>query len=85
MTWAATAAVLRAIGLADGRARRHARYMRLDGSPGRVDRRATLWQDEALAMDVPTVVHVSRWDRLKDPLGTITAFERYVAPATGAP
>lgn len=34
--------------------------------------------------DVPIVVQVSRWDRLKDPGGVLRAFADHIAPATGA-
>ena len=34
--------------------------------------------------DARLVVQVSRWDRLKDPLGVMEAFARFVAPATDA-
>jgi trehalose synthase len=34
--------------------------------------------------DTPLVVQVSRWDRLKDPLGVMKGFASYVAPASDA-
>jgi trehalose synthase len=80
----ASGAILQAAGVAANGGRRHARYARLDGSPGRVDRQARVWNTEALTLDVPLVVHVSRWDQLKDPLGTIDAFVAHVASRTNA-
>jgi trehalose synthase len=41
----------------------------LDGSPGRVVRRAEMIQDQPIPPSAPLVVQVSHWDRLKDPLG----------------
>jgi trehalose synthase len=49
-------------------------FTRSDGTPGRVDRRAQLDQDGPVPADAPLVTQVSRWDRLKDPLGVIQAF-----------
>ncbi len=49
-------------------------FQRHDGSPGRVDRRAELDQDEPVPAGAPLVVQVSRWDRLKDPAGVLRAF-----------
>jgi trehalose synthase len=59
-------------------------FLRQDGSPGRVDRRADLIEVEPLDAEVPVVVQVSRWDRLKDPLGVIKGFADYVPESTGA-
>lgn len=44
-------------------------------------RRVTVWQDEPLPPDAPTVVQLSRWDPLKDMVGTLAAFVDHVAPA----
>ncbi len=59
-------------------------FTRLDGSPGRVARRADMLEDEPLASDHELVTQVSRWDRLKDPLGVLEAFARHIASATDA-
>jgi trehalose synthase len=69
-------------------------FVRGDGTPGRVERRAELLQEEPLPDDARLVAQVSRWDRLKDPRGLLECFERYlddpaihlamVAPSTGA-
>ncbi len=52
------------------------RFTRTDGSPGRVERRASIVADgdTALALDAPLVVQVSRWDRLKDMSGVLEGF-----------
>jgi trehalose synthase len=59
-------------------------FRRLDGSPGRVVRRAEMIQDQPIPPGVPLVVQVSRWDRLKDPLGVLEGFARHVPDALGA-
>jgi trehalose synthase len=46
-------------------------FERTDGTPGRVARRATAVQEERVPEDAKVVVQVSRWDRLKDPLGLL--------------
>ena len=54
-------------------------FVRSDGSPGRVDRTASL-VGGPVPRHAPLVVQVSRWDRLKDPAGVIAGFAEYVAP-----
>jgi trehalose synthase len=51
-----------------------------DGSPGRVQRQATVWEGRPLRRDDRVVLQVSRWDALKDPLGVIGGFAEHVAP-----
>jgi trehalose synthase len=60
---------------------RPATYRHRDGSPGRVDRDAQLFEDRPLRPDDPFVVQVSRWDALKDPLGVIEGFAAHVPDA----
>jgi trehalose synthase len=57
-------------------------FTREDGSPGRVDRSAEIDEVAPLQPGDPMVLQVSRWDRLKDPLGVIAGFAEHVAPAT---
>jgi trehalose synthase len=59
-------------------------FQRLDGSPGRVMRRAEMIQDQPIPPSAPLVVQVSRWDPLKDPLGVLEGFARHVPEALGA-
>jgi trehalose synthase len=60
-------------------------FTRRDGSPGRIDRHADVLQTgPPPPPDAPLVVQVSRWDRLKDMAGVMTAFAEYVDPALGA-
>jgi trehalose synthase len=79
MSFTSITAVLRAAGLA---ANQHhsarAIFERLDGSVGRVERRAVLVEEQALRLDVPLLAQVSRWDRLKDPMGIMSAFAEQV-------
>jgi trehalose synthase len=55
-----------------------------DGTPGRVERRARMFEDEPLQERDPVVLQVSRWDALKDPIGVIEGFARHVPAETGA-
>ena len=54
-------------------------FTRSDGTPGRVERRAEMLEEESLVADVPVVMQVSRWDQLKDPLGVLGAFAGHVS------
>jgi trehalose synthase len=50
-------------------------FLRQDGSPGRVDRRADVVRHGPTpAYETPLVVQVSRWDPLKDPIGVMRGF-----------
>lgn len=80
-------AIVKVSGLTAGKPRngRRRTFTREDGSPGRVDRRVEFYDEaEAPPPDAPLVVQVSRWDRLKDPLGVIEGFAEHVAPDTDA-
>jgi len=79
MSFTGVTAVLRAAGLAaDHHHLSRAVFERLDGSTGRVERRATMIEEHALRLDTPLVAQVSRWDRLKDPVGVLAAFAQHV-------
>jgi trehalose synthase len=58
----------------------HGTFTRVDGSPGRVHRRAQVWRERPLAHGERYVLQVSRWDALKDPLGVIDGFAAHAAP-----
>jgi trehalose synthase len=73
----AVAAILQAAGIVAGRGP-SAGFLREDGSPGRVVRRAQLVEEAALHLDDRIVTQVSRWDRLKDPLGVLHGFAAHV-------
>jgi trehalose synthase len=53
-------------------------FVREDGTPGRVDRRAEVVQTAPLRDDDRVVVQVSRWDHLKDPIGVLQGFVVHV-------
>jgi trehalose synthase len=53
-----------------------ARYV-ADGSERVVEGRAALLEESRLRPDVRLVVQVSRWDRLKDPVGVLAGFARH--------
>ena len=77
-------AILRCAGIEAGECPPGSVFVRRDGTPGRVDRRAELGGSPPLDGVDPYVVQVSRWDRLKDPAGVLEAFARVIAPRTGA-
>lgn len=82
LTPATVDATLARIGLVPG-PEGATRFHRRDGSPGAVVRRADLVRGAPVpGPDVPLVVQVSRWDRLKDMAGVLRAFADGVpAPA----
>jgi trehalose synthase len=73
----AVEAILGVIGVGDGGEPADAQFQRFDGSMARVARRAELVQDDSLPGGAPMVSQVSRWDRLKDPVGVLNAFAEY--------
>ena len=80
-----TLAILEAAGLIRHRTNGNkATFTRSDGTPGRVDRRATMIEEWPLTADDPLVMQISRWDRLKDPVGIVRGFARYIAPRSDA-
>jgi len=79
MAFTSVTAVLRAAGLAaDHHHPSRAIFERLDGTTGRVTRTARTIEEHALRLDTPLVAQVSRWDRLKDPLGVLAGFAEHV-------
>ena len=59
-------------------------FTRSDGTPGRVQRRAEMLEEEPLSAEVPVVMQVSRWDQIKDPLGVLFAFAEHVPSRAAA-
>ncbi|HEX8856162.1 MAG TPA: glycosyltransferase [Thermoleophilaceae bacterium] len=55
-----------------------------DGSSRVVERHAELVEEEPLPEGAPIVTQVSRWDRLKDPIGVMEGFVAHVVPVTDA-
>ncbi|HET7177290.1 MAG TPA: glycosyltransferase [Solirubrobacterales bacterium] len=72
-------AILAAIGLGPDGRRAAPSFVRGDGTPGRVERRAELLQERVLPASAKVVAQVSRWDRLKDPRGMLECFEHHLA------
>ncbi len=54
-------------------------FERADGSQGLVGRPAVVEQEGMLEPEAPAVVQVSRWDRLKDPVGLLECFAHHVS------
>jgi trehalose synthase len=78
-------AVLRASGIiSDGGEAQASVFARQDATPGRVDRKAAMFEDQHLLAETPVVVQISRWDALKDPIGVIRGFAEHVPEAIDA-
>ncbi len=72
------ASILGTIGLGPDGSLPPPTYRRNDGAPSRVDRKATIVQEGSLPSEAPMIAQVSRWDRLKDPVGLLTCFAEHV-------
>jgi trehalose synthase len=60
-------------------------FTRYDGSPGRVDRHCdVISTGPPPGADMPLVTQVSRWDRLKDPVGVMLGFAEHACDGTDA-
>ena len=60
-------------------------FTRGDGSPSRVDRRCdVISTGPPPSVDTPLVTQVSRWDRLKDPVGVMVGFAEHACDGTEA-
>jgi trehalose synthase len=77
-------AILARAGLTSASAAGDPTFTRSDGTPGRVDRQAEMLEDAPLSPQCPLVAQVSRWDRLKDPLGVLAGFAEHVADRVSA-
>jgi trehalose synthase len=73
---AAVRAILETVGLAENGGASPV-FERHDGSVERVCRRAELDQEGPIPWEGPLVAQVSRWDRLKDPVGLLRCFAEY--------
>jgi trehalose synthase len=80
---AAVDAILVAAGIVDG-PRGVPRFQREDGTPVLVRRRAEVVEDRPLVPGDRYVTQVSRWDRLKDPVGIVEGFRRRAGDWDGA-
>jgi trehalose synthase len=62
-----------------------ATFTRRDGSSGGIERRADVVQTgPPPSADVPLVVQISRWDRMKDMTGVMKGFVQHIDPSLGA-
>ena len=77
-------AILSRAGLVADAVHGDATFARGDGTPSRVDRRAEMLDVVGLTAEDPVVAQVSRWDRLKDPLGVMRAFAGHIAGQSSA-
>ena len=73
----AVAAILDVAGIIRRPARDAPAYTDADGARRLVRRRAELTEDAPAPPDARLVVQVSRWDRLKDPVGVMRAFTEH--------
>lgn len=71
-------AILGAVGLGPSAPHGAPAFTRADGTPGRVERRAEIVQEERLPADGTVIAQVSRWDRLKGHAGVLACFERHL-------
>jgi trehalose synthase len=74
------AAILGAAGLQVPTVEGPAEFRRLRGDIGHIRHTAVLTEETRLQPSTPLVLQVSRWDRLKDPVGVIRGFHQGVAP-----
>lgn len=79
-----SAAILNQAGLVDLGSRVPATFTRADGSSGCVQRRAAMTEMGQLRADDQVVTQISRWDRLKDPLGVMRGFVEQTARSASA-
>jgi trehalose synthase len=79
MDAASVHAVLVSAGVIDDGDDTAAVYTRFDGGKARIEHRATMTETSRVDTETPLVVQISRWDRLKDPLGVLEAFAHGVA------
>jgi trehalose synthase len=70
----AVRSILAVTGIAVSDHPRDAMFERFDGSPARVARAAEIDQDAPVPDEARVVTQVSRWDRLKDPVGVLRCF-----------
>lgn len=77
-------AILSASGIIPDGGEEHAVFTRVDGTPGRVNSKAVVYETKPPPSDAQIVVQVSRWDRLKDPVGVIKGFADHVVGSVDA-
>lgn len=79
-TYEQSMAILSQAGIVTHRPTVAATFTRADGTPGRVDLcRARMCELAPLSAQDQLVAQISRWDRLKDPVGVLHGFARHIA------
>ena len=73
----AVESILAITGIGSGDHFAKAVFHRMDGSQARVDRPADVDQDGPVPLGAPLISQVSRWDRLKDPIGVLRCFAEH--------
>jgi trehalose synthase len=71
--------IVRMIGLAGPAPSLAPTFVRADGTPARVERRAAVIQETPLPDEAVVVAQLSRWDRLKDHIGLLRCFQRHLS------
>jgi trehalose synthase len=84
MTEEAAARILRTAQIVQGDGGGTPAFTRSDGAQANISRKARMIQDRPPPADTPIVVQVSRWDKLKDPEGVLSAFAAHVADGSEA-
>jgi trehalose synthase len=79
-----TRAILSRAGVTLGPGDGPAVFTRSDGSPGRIERRVDMVEEVPVDLSHGLVLQVSRWDRLKDPIGVLGAFVERVSDTSAA-
>jgi trehalose synthase len=79
-----TASILEACGLWAGGGDVEPRVTTPDGRTIEVSRTVRMLEGDPVPVSTPVVAQVSRWDRLKDPVGVLRGFSEHVAPSTPA-
>jgi trehalose synthase len=84
LTPAAIGAIGEVIGLIQPQATHRPVFHRSDGREDTVHRPADILQEARVPVQAPMVLQVSRWDRLKDPIGVMRGFVDHVPEESGA-
>ncbi len=77
-------AILAATGIVPHQTQHQATFERPNGTAARVSSRAVLHEAQPLTPDDLVVTQVSRWDKLKDPLGVIRGFAHHLTDSVDA-
>jgi trehalose synthase len=81
---AEVASILRAGGIEDNDTTDDAIFRRRGGEPAGVTHRSDVTESTRITPGTPLVVQVSRWDRLKDPIGVLQGFTEHIAGQSAA-